>query len=273
MAKLKALILITILNNSSLPTLALAKTATAKTATAKTATAKTATAKTAIEKVMHSEFQSQGDSMSALVSMSVEHDNAKRDLKFRIWQIGHDKALIKILTPTKDKDTGSLRIKFDLWQYLPNVSRVIRIPSSMMLQSWMGSDFTNDDLVKASSQSRDYTHTIEGEDKIGDETVVKIICTPKPDAPVVWGKIRLWLRAKDDVPLRQEFFNEHGDLLKRLDGSDVKTIGKHNFPTHLVMFNLSKPGNKTIMDFSEVKFDENISEAVFTQENLKKSNN
>jgi outer membrane lipoprotein-sorting protein len=227
-------------------------------------------AKTATEMVTHSEFQSQGESMSATVSMIVEHDQNKRDMKFKIWQTGHDNALVKILSPAKDKDTGSLRIKFDLWQYLPNVNRVIRIPSSMMLQSWMGSDFTNDDLVKASSQSRDYTHTIEGNDKIGDEPIVKILCTPKPDAPVVWGKIRLWLRAKDDVPLRQEFYNEHGELLKSLEGTNVKVIGKHNFPTHLVMSNLKKAGNKTTMDFADVKFDEKIPDTMFTQENLKK---
>jgi outer membrane lipoprotein-sorting protein len=227
-------------------------------------------AKTASERVSHSENQTQGLSMRAVVAMTVDHDKAKRDLKFRIWQIGHDKALVKIELPAKDKNTGTLRQKFDLWQFLPKINQVVRIPSSMMLQSWMGSDFTNDDLVKASSQTRDYTHSAEGEDKINGENVIKIICVPKPDAPVVWGKIRLWLRAKDDVPLRQEFYNEHGELLKSLEGSEIKTVGKHTLPTRLVMKTLSKADHSTTMEFSDIKFDEKLEDSIFSQENLRK---
>ena len=118
----------------------------------------TAATDNATELVKKSEEHTQGKSFQGKMTMLVGHSGSKREMKMRVWQFGHEKALVKILEPQKDRGTGNLRLNFELWQYLPNVNRVIRIPSSMMLQSWMGSDFTNDDLVKASSLSKDYTH-------------------------------------------------------------------------------------------------------------------
>jgi hypothetical protein len=218
--------------------------------------------------VAAAEQQSMGDSLFADVSMTVERESSRRDLKFKIWLWRRDKAFVKIQEPLKDRGSGSLRLNLNLWQFLPNIGRVVRIPPSMMLQSWMGSDFTNDDLIKTSSLSRDYTHQFESDESLRGETVRKVVCTPKPDAPVVWGKVRLWLRPKDAVALRQEFFSERGELLKILEGTDVKTFGTHTMASTLTMSVLKKPGTKTVMKFNSAKFDESIPDQTFTQENL-----
>jgi hypothetical protein len=218
--------------------------------------------------VEQAEQQSMGNSLVANVTMSIERESSKRDLKFKLWQWRRDKALVKVQEPVKDRGTGSLRLGLNLWQYLPNIGRTVRIPPSMMLQSWMGSDFTNDDLIKTSSLSRDYTHQLDGEETVRGDKVTKIICLPKPDAPVVWGKVRLWVRAKDAVTVRQEFFSEHGELLKVMDGTDIKSFGKHTIPATLTMTVVKKPGTKTVMHFLDAAFDGAIDEHVFTQENL-----
>ncbi len=140
----------------------------------------------------------------------------------------------------------------------------------MMLQSWMGSDFTNDDLVKTSSLERDYFHQIEGRETLNDEKTIKIRCTPKPDAPIVWGKVNLWVREGDAVPLKQEFFSEDGELLKVMEGSQIKTFGSHTIPTQLVMRTIRKSDSETTMIYENAIFDDPISEKIFTQENLRK---
>ncbi len=218
--------------------------------------------------VEQAEQQTMGNSLKANVSMSIVRAGSTRDLKFRLWQFKRDKALVKISEPLKDRDTGSLRLGINLWQYLPNIGRVVRIPPSMMLQSWMGSDFTNDDLIKTSSLARDYTHQLDGDDKLRGDKVSKVLCMPKPDAPVVWGKVRLWIRSKDGVSLRQEFFSEHGELLKVMDGSDIKKFGTHTIATTLTMTVAKKEDQKTTMHFADAVFDQPIDEHIFTQENL-----
>jgi hypothetical protein len=177
---------------------------------------------------------------------------------------------VKVTKPPKDRNTGNLRLGLKLWQFLPNVDRLITIPPSMMLQSWMGSDFTNDDLVKSSSLSKDYTHKLLGGESFNGENAYKILCTPKPTAPVVWGKIIEWLRYPDAVPLKREFYSERGDLLKTMTGTDVKTFGKHTVPTTLTMVNHKKNGAKTVLHYDKITYDEPVDAAIFRQEFLRK---
>lgn len=217
-----------------------------------------------------SENHLRGKSFRGKMTMTVEHGGAKRTLVLRNWSIGREKSFVKVLSPAKDRDSGNLRIDLNLWQYLPNVERIIKIPPSLMLQSWMGSDFTNDDLVKTSSLTRDYTHKLLGREKYEAFDAVKIECVPKPNAPVVWGKVIAWVRAGDGVPLKQEFYSENGELLKVMEGKDVKTFGARTIPTELVMRNLKKGDSRTILKYDEVAFDETIPDSIFTQENLRK---
>ncbi len=224
----------------------------------------------ATDLIIKSEKHIRGDSFRGKMTMTVENAGQKRTLVLRNWSVGREKSFVKVLSPAKDRDTGNLRIGLNLWQYLPNIERVIKIPPSLMLQSWMGSDFTNDDLVKTSSISLDYTHKILGREKLEGFDAVKIECIPKPNAPIVWGKVISWVRAGDGVPLKQEFYAENGELLKSMEGKDVKTFGARTIPTTLVMRNLKRKDSRTTLHYDEVAFDEKIPDSLFTQENLRK---
>lgn len=247
-----------------------AEAAPAKKAPAKKAPAKPSQVDEATALIAKSEEHIRGKSFRGKMTMTVENAGQKRTLVLRNWSIGKEKAFVKVVSPAKDRDTGNLRIDLNLWQYLPNIERVIKIPPSLMLQSWMGSDFTNDDLVKTSSLTRDYTHKTLGREKYEGMDAVKIQCTPKPDAPIVWGKVIAWVRAGDGVPLKQEFYSENGELLKSMEGKDVKSFGPRTIPTTLIMRNMKRKDSRTTLHYDEAAFDENIDDAIFTQENLRK---
>ncbi len=220
--------------------------------------------------VKRSEFQTRGKSVESRMSMTVIRGSTERNLEIKVWSEGADKAVVKILAPAKDRDTGNLRLKFDLWQYLPNLERTIKIPPSMMLQSWMGSDFTNDDLVKTTSISRDYTHKILGEEMLNGMKTYKIECIPRKDAPITWGKILLWLRNPDAVPVKNEYYTENGELAKVMIGTELKTFGAHTVATKLSMKLPRKAENETRIEYKELRFDHGIAASTFTQEFLKK---
>ena len=140
----------------------------------------------------------------------------------------------------------------------------------MMMQSWMGSDFTNDDLVRESSLIKDYQKKLIGEEKIGDYTCYKVELIPHDDAPVVWGKILMWVSKNEYHWLKAEYYDEDGILVNTEIMSDVKMMDNREIPTRLEMIPADKPGQKTIMIFEKMDFDIKIDEAFFSQQNMKK---
>ena len=224
----------------------------------------------ATDLIEKSEKQSQGKTFQAVMTMNVIRGSNDRSLQMRMWQKGRDNAVVKILSPVKDRGTGNLRLNLNLWQYLPNVERLVKIPPSMMLQNWMGSDFTNDDIVKTSSLARDYTHTIIKESDLDGHKVVEINCTPKPNAPVVWGKVIEFVRKNDAALVRREFYNEKNELVRILSGEEIKVIDGHAVPTKMTMSSPKKDGYKTVITYKDIKFDQSIESSVFTQEFLRK---
>src|SRR3990167_6676596 len=157
-----------------------------------------------------------------------------------------------------------------MWNYLPNVERIIKIPPSMMLQPWMGSDFTNDDLVKESSILDDYTHRIIGSSQVEGETVVQVEARPKPDAAVVWGRIVYTVRQRDWMPLKQAYFSERDELVRVMTFSDIRKMGGRVLPTRWEMRPLAKPGNLTQIVLKDAVFNQPIDGEIFTQRNLQK---
>lgn len=221
--------------------------------------------KQASELVKKTEANMRGKSMKGQLEMQVINKGTTRTIKFDFWSKGRDKALIKVLEPVKETNSGNLRIDLNLWRYLANVDRIIKVPPSMMLQSWMGSDFSYDDMVKTSSMFDDYTHQfIELKDG-----VMKIKCVAKPTAPVVWGYIMEWIHQKDLVPVRREFYSENGKLLKTMVTENVKTVGKHRIPMKMTMTNHQKEGLKTILQYKSIAMDIPIKDSIFTQQKLK----
>jgi outer membrane lipoprotein-sorting protein len=210
-----------------------------------------------------------GKSSIATLQMQIFGENGQRDLTMKIWTEG-DNALVRIISPEKDAGTAILKIGSDIWYYLPKVNRTIKAPSSMTMTSWMGSDFTLDDLVKESGLVRDYSLANSFEGKRGEVAVYEYTMTPRPGAAVVWGKIVLQVRQANLMPAWQGFYDEDGKLVRDLTFSDYTTMGGRLMPTRLVMRSLDKPGQQSTIVYKDIAFDVPISPETFSLPNLKR---
>lgn len=215
--------------------------------------------------VKKSEANMRGNTLRGRMEMEVNNNGSVRTIKFDFWTKGRNKALIKVLEPAKETNSGNLRIDLNLWRYLANVDRIIKVPPSMMLQSWMGSDFSYDDMVKTSSLYEDYIHEYL-ESKNG---ITKIKCIPKPKAPVVWGHVIEWIKESDLVPVRREFYSEKGNLLKTMIAENIKAVGRHKIPMKMTMTNYQKEGLTTTLQYKTIKMDIPLDDSIFTQQKLK----
>jgi len=193
-----------------------------------------------------------------------------RRVRFQSWDDRAGKrSFIRILEPPKDRGAAFLKLQPNLWSWVPRVERTIRIPPSMMLQSWMGSDFTNDDLVRESSVLDDYEHRWLGVDPNYQGMRAFVIeYRPLEGAPVVWGRIVAWIDPARFAPLRQEFFDEAGVKLRLMTLGDFRAVGRRSYPHHWSMVPLDKKGHETAIEVNEVRFDEKFDDEIFTQRNL-----
>jgi len=197
-----------------------------------------------------------------------------RVVAFRSWDDRPGKrSFIRILSPAKDAGSGFLKLHPNLWMYVPRVERTLRIPPSMMLQPWMGSDFTNDDLVRESSALDDYDHRLLGVDPSPADHpglrayVVEYI--PHEDAPVVWGKIVAWIETEHGTPLLQDFYDEDGEKLRSMRFADIRAVEGRHVPFSWSMTPLDKQGHETRIQIGEIRFDIDIDDSVFTTRHLK----
>ena len=211
-----------------------------------------------------------GKTLQSQLTMTVTTPRWTRTLELAAWIERPRRSFIRISAPAKEAGIGSLRIGGEMWNYLPTVERTIKIPPSMMLQPWMGSDFTNDDLVKESSLLNDYTHRIVGADTAAGAPVYVIESIPKPDAAVVWGRIVMRVRRADFLPVREEFYDERGTLVRVMTFSNIKTLGGRTIPTKWEMRPTARPGNVTTIVMTRATYDQPIAPDVFTQRNLEK---
>ncbi len=202
------------------------------------------------------------------VSMTVRTPDWQRILEMNYWGLNPDKTFIRVTGPAKEAGTSTLRIGSNMWNYLPSVERVIKIPPSLMLQSWMGSDFTNDDLMRESSLEKDYDHKLDGEVTQDGDRCYRVISTPKPNAPVVWGHLVLFVRKQDFLPRREEYYDEKGRLQKVLTFEDFREMSGRLYPARWKMESVTKPGHETVLVYGKLIFDRPIPASVFTQENL-----
>ncbi len=177
-------------------------------------------------------------------SMTVRRPEWQRTLEMTFWYDYPDKTFIRITGPAKDAGTGTLRLGSNMWTWLPAVERVIKIPPSLMLQAWMGSDFTNDDLVKESSLPTDYTHQIEGEATEDGDVCYRLVATPKPSAAVVWGKLVLLIRKADFLPRREEFYDERGRFRRRCCSIRSVRPARATIPCAGAWFRTRRPATK-----------------------------
>ncbi len=225
---------------------------------------------TAKEIVKKSNDNNLGITSQGVSKMTVMRPDWSREVEMKSWSKGTDYYLIYITSPARDKGQVFLKRKHELWNWMPSIGRMIKLPPSMMMQSWMGSDFTNDDLLKQSSLVTDYKHTIVAEETIDNNKTWKIEFIPKPDAPVVWGKIVMWITKAHYLQIKVEYFDETLELVNTMLGSKIKNVGDRMLPTKMEMIPADKPGNKTILEYSTIVFDKPISDRFFSQQNMKK---
>jgi len=219
-------------------------------------------------------FRGQTSYLDATMIVHSPRLPAPRRVRFQAWDDRpHKRSFIRILEPPKDRGMAFLKIQPNLWNYIPRVERTVRIPPSMMLQSWMGSDFTNDDLVRDSSQLEDYDHRLLGIDPRPEGAPEKqawvIEYRPHEDAPVVWGRIVAWVEIERSAPLREDFYDERGERLRTLRFSDIRMVQGHPYPHRWAMRPLDKPGHETVIEIHEVRFDESFDDSLFTQRHLR----
>jgi outer membrane lipoprotein-sorting protein len=230
-------------------------------------TIKSQTAKEIVEKA---DQLMRANSSYSEIKMTIQKPDWSRTMGMKVWALEPDYALIYITEPARDKGTVTLKRYNEVWNWLPSAQKVIKIPPSMMLQSWMGSDFTNDDLVRASSIVKDYTHELISEEKINGYDCYKIKLTPKPEAGVVWGKIITWISKEKYLQVKTDYYDEEDELIKSFIGSNEEKMDGRNIFSHWEMIPYNEPGNKTILDYKEIKFNKEIQESFFSEQNMKR---
>lgn len=211
-----------------------------------------------------------GKASEGRMTMTIITENWRRTLTTDVWSKGKDRSLIRIIAPRKEKGTTTLRVENDIWNYLPKVKRVIKLPSSMMSASWMGSHFTNDDLVKESRMAEDYTFekTFEGARDGGE--VIEVTCHPRPEAAIVWGKVILTVRAEDFLPVEIKYYDEDMNLARTMTFEDIGPLGDRVIPRLMICRPENKPKERTEVLYENMKFDVDLPESVFSLRNLQR---
>ncbi len=196
-----------------------------------------------------------------------------RQLKLRCWDDrANRRSLIRILAPSRDAGTAFLKLHPNLWMFVPRAERTVRIPPSMMLQPWMSSDFSNDDLLNESSEIDDYDHRLLGVDPrpgAGDGLRAYVVeYLPHEDAPVVWGRILAWVETAHGTPLRMDYFDQAGERLRELRFGDIRAVQGRRVPFRWSMLPLDKEGHQTRIELEEIRFDQSFDEELFTTREL-----
>ena len=222
------------------------------------------------EIVRRSEDRLRGNTSVAEMTITTVRPKWTRSMEIKSWSKGKDLAMILIQAPAKDQGITYLKRKKEVWNWIPSLERKVKLPPSMMNQSWMGTDFTNDDLVKESSAADDYTHKLLGQEEVGGFQCYKIEMTPTAGAAVVWEKVVVWIDRKDYIQLKGEFYGEGNQVENTMVSSDIRLLGGRMLPTRIEMIPAGKPGQKTVIAYKSLIFDKPMDESFFSVENMTK---
>jgi outer membrane lipoprotein-sorting protein len=225
---------------------------------------------TAIEVIKKADEKFNGEKSSVTaMSMTIIRPSWQRTVDFKSWSLGRDYSLTLITAPAKDANQTFLKRKTEMWSWNPSISRLIKLPPSMMSQGWMGSDHTNDDILRESSVVNDYTHEFTGEEKIDGRDCYRIRMNAKEEAAVVWGHQIRWIDKKEFLILKAELYDEDGVLVRTETGSDIKVMDGRTIQTRMELVPADEPGNKTVVTIKDIKFNVPMQESFFSQQNMK----
>ncbi|MCB1694352.1 MAG: outer membrane lipoprotein-sorting protein [Pseudomonadales bacterium] len=206
-----------------------------------------------------------GDSSRAKMTMTIETPEYQRSLTLAAESMGTEDSLIRVLSPAKDRGITTLKLDKEMWNYFPKINKVIKVPPSMMMGSWMGSDFTNDDLVQETKLTDEYRLTLNE-----DADSYNITLVPRAQTVTVWGRIDYIIDKQKLIPLGQNFYDDKGEMVRKLTFSDPKQFGKLLLPSKLEMVPLNKEGHRTVVKYDELVFDpKDVTKDDFTLRNLK----
>jgi outer membrane lipoprotein-sorting protein len=220
--------------------------------------------------IQKAEDKTRGSSSFSEMTMTIVRPTWTREVGIKSWSKGNDYSLILITSPARDKGAAFLKRDREIWNWQPTIDRVIKMPPSMMMQSWMGSDFTNDDLVKESSILDDYSHQVLGKETIDGRASYKIELIPNEDAPVVWGKIWIWIDVKDFIQLKTEFYDEDDYLVNTMLGKNIQMMGGKLLPSRLEVIPADEEGHKTVVEYKTLTFDKEMKNNFFSVQNMKR---
>jgi outer membrane lipoprotein-sorting protein len=226
-------------------------------------------AQSAYEIVKLADEKMRGKTSQATMIIKTIRPKWSREMTLKSWIKGTSYAMLLIQSPAKDKGICFLKKNKEVWNWIPSLEKSIKLPPSMMSQSWMGTDFTNDDLIKESSALEDYTHTIAGDTVINGRDCYIIKFMPKPEAPVVWGKLLISIDKKDFLELHSLFFDEDEKLLNTMNAYDIKMMDGRLIPTRLEMIPEDKKNQKTVIIYQSIVFNKPISDKFFSLDNIK----
>ena len=216
------------------------------------------------------------DNSFSEMSMHIVTEHWERTLTMEIWSEGRDKTFIKVLSPARQAGSATLRIGSEMWNYLPNTNSTVRIPPSMMTGSWMGSDITNNDIVKEITYTYDYTaeYIFDPESRgRSSDGIYLLKLIPNPSTAVVWSYIICGISLNPVLPVWEKYYDQHDNLIKTVTFSDVQTMGGRTIPTVMQVIPANKPEQSTIITWSNTSFDQGISEDIFSLDNLQSGGN
>jgi outer membrane lipoprotein-sorting protein len=204
------------------------------------------------------------------MAMTIVRPTWERTIEFRNWTSGRDYALTLITAPAKEKGQTFLKRQTEMWNWNPTISRLIKLPPSMMSQGWMGSDYTNDDILRESSVVDDYEHRILAEEEYDGRICWKIKMVAREEAAVIWGHQIRWIDKNDFLFMKSELYDEDGYLVRTELGSEIKAMDGRLIPTHIELIPAEEEGQKTVLDIKEIEFNAPIKESFFSQQNMKR---
>ncbi|MHA7879417.1 MAG: outer membrane lipoprotein-sorting protein [Saccharospirillum sp.] len=207
----------------------------------------------------------QQEASYAVMSMHIRTPDYERTLRMESWSLGLDYALVRVLEPVRDRGVTTLKRENDMWNYLPRVNRVVKVPPSMMMGSWMGSDFTNDDLMRDASWVEEYAVRLTE-----TEALYRLHLTPREQTVTVWGGMEIDVDITTLLPLEQRYYDEAGSLMRTMTFSDVQTFDGHTLPAKMVLTPLNKDGHQTTVEYHELSFNPDISESWFSLQSLRR---
>ncbi len=210
-----------------------------------------------------------GESSSGRIAMEIETENWSRRLQLEVWSRGRDYSIIRVLSPRSEAGTATLMVEDQVWNYLPRADRTIKIPPSLMMGAWMGSHFTNDDLVKESQLIEDYDIFLGYEGDRDGVEVWEFHLTPKPEAAVVWDRIEYQVRKSDMMPTWALYFDEDGEVARTMTFSEYEMMGGRLVPAVMSIVPTDKPGESTTVIYEDVDFDVELPDDFFSLRNLR----